>query len=61
MTDPRLGEPADVTPVSSKEAAGIVQNDDALQAAAGDSMEDAATDDDARTADTAPVGDQKTD
>lgn len=45
------------------EATDIIENDDALQAAgsAGDDDADAATDDDARTGDTAPVGDVKTD
>ncbi len=48
---------------SPSEAADIIENDDALQAAgsAGDDNADAATDDDARTEDTSPVGDVKSD
>lgn len=48
---------------SSREAAEILENDEALQAAgsAGDPDADAATDDDARTDDTAPSGDIRTD
>ncbi len=46
---------------STREAADIVENDEALQAAGDSADEDAATDDDARTADTSPVGDTRTD
>ncbi len=49
---------------TASEAADIVQNDDALLAAGSpdpDGDADAATDDDARTEDTSPVGDVKTD
>ena len=58
MTNPQNDRTGalEVPPMSSDEAADIVQNDDAL-AAAGTSDEDAATDDDARTSDTAHTGD----
>lgn len=48
---------------SLREAAEIVENDEALRAAGapGDADADAATDDDARTADTAPAGETRTD
>jgi hypothetical protein len=55
--DPTVAAPADIPPMSSEEAAEIVRNDEALQAAdhtAGD--DDAATDDDARTSDSAQTG-----
>jgi len=35
--DPTIGAPADVPPMSNEEAAEIVQEDDALQAAGSDS------------------------
>jgi hypothetical protein len=47
-TDATIGAPEDLPPVSSEEAAEIVRNDDALNAATADSSEDAATDEDAR-------------
>ena len=51
MTDPAI-DPDEPRPASSEEAADIVSHDPALNAQpAGD----AATDDDARTHDTAPV------
>jgi hypothetical protein len=57
MTDPQINPtlegPTEVSPMSSEEAAKIVQDDDALNAHYND---DAATDDDARTPDTAPTG-----
>ncbi len=46
---------------STSEAAEIVRNDEGLRAAGGPQDEDAATDDDARTDQTSPVGDTKTD
>ena len=47
--DPTLGAPEDLPPMSSEEAAEIVQEDEALKAAGRDSGdEDAATDEDAR-------------
>ena len=46
---------------TTREAAEIVENDEGLRAAGSPDGEDAATDDDARTNDTAPVGDTKTD
>ncbi|MEV4704578.1 hypothetical protein [Actinoplanes sp. NPDC049316] len=56
MTNPD----ADGSAMSSEEAADIVRNDEALQAAHGlQGDDDAATDDDARTADSAPTGDTR--
>jgi hypothetical protein len=56
MTNPD----ADRSAMTSEEAADIIRNDDALQAATKTSGDDdAATDDDARTADSAPVGDTR--
>jgi hypothetical protein len=49
----------DARPQSSEEAAEIVQNDPTLAVATHDAEDDAATDDDARTPDASPVGDQK--
>jgi hypothetical protein len=47
--DPTLGAPDNLPPVSSEDAAEIVQEDEALKAAGRDSGdEDAAADDDAR-------------
>jgi hypothetical protein len=56
MTDPAT-DPEELRPATSEEAADIVANDPGLNAeSAGD---DAATDDDARTADSAPVGESR--
>jgi hypothetical protein len=55
-----MTSPAENPPTTHQEAVDIVENDDALRAA-GIADEDAATDDDARTADAAPVGDTKDD
>jgi hypothetical protein len=57
MTDPRTSpSPDEPMPRTSEEAASIIEHDPALNAATRDSAEDAATDDDARTDDTAPMG-----
>jgi len=58
MTNPQNDRTGalEVPPMTSEEAAHIVENDDAL-AAAGTADDDAQTDDDARTPDTAPTGD----
>ena len=62
MTNPQNDRTGaiEVPPMSSEQAAHIVENDDAL-AAAGTSDEDAATDDDARTSDTAHTGETRGD
>jgi hypothetical protein len=53
MTDPEARP-------SSEEAAEIIRNDDALQAATDKAVDDdAATDDDARTADSATTGENR--
>jgi hypothetical protein len=43
-------------PQNTEEAAAIVRDDPALSVATDDAEDDAATDDDARTPDTAPTG-----
>ncbi|UQU65138.1 hypothetical protein COUCH_01960 [Couchioplanes caeruleus] len=56
MTNPDT----DGSQMSTEEAADIVRNDDALQAAHGiQGDDDAATDDDARTPDSAPAGETR--
>ncbi|GAA3957361.1 hypothetical protein [Actinoplanes auranticolor] len=55
MTDPTT---EDARPATKEEAAAIVRDDPALQTAT-DTADDAATDDDARTADTAPTGESR--
>jgi hypothetical protein len=52
-------EPEDLRPQSSEEAAQIIRDDPALAEATKTSGEDAATDDDARTADTAASGETR--
>jgi len=50
MTDPDIdttvGAPADVPPMSSNEAAEVVENDQALQDAGGNDEQDPAAEDD---------------
>jgi hypothetical protein len=62
MTNPQNDRTGalEVPPMSSEEAAHIVENDDAL-AAAGAPGDDAPTDDDARTSDTAHTGETQGD
>jgi hypothetical protein len=47
---------SDERPQNTEEAAEIVQNDPTLAVATHDAEDDASTDDDARTPDTAPTG-----
>jgi hypothetical protein len=51
MTDPRISAPDDEAPISTDEAAEIVEHDPALNAATQDSREDAATDEEAKGTD----------
>jgi hypothetical protein len=47
------------SPENTEEAAEIVRNDPALQVATDQAKDDAATDEDARTPDTAPTGEDQ--
>ena len=61
MTNPQNDRTGalEVPPMSSEEAAHVVENDDALATAGTSGDDDAATDDDARTSDTAPTGETR--
>ena len=56
MTDPATEEDR---PATKEEAAAIVRDDPALSTATDTAADDAATDDDARTADSAPTGESR--